>query len=95
MTYLDQHLQPEDDGEEVVTGDEEEPLVRLGRDVGPLHGQGDAVESDEEEDRVVEPLLRGEPPTQPPHTVQEGGGEGEWQGRVRRWRHVVSRSPHV
>ena len=38
------------------------------RDVGPLHGQGDTVKSDEEENRVVEPALGdrmvGEPPQQ-------------------------------
>jgi hypothetical protein len=61
LTYLDQHLQGEDEREDVVGAQQEVPLRALRWDVGPFHGESDAVEADEEQNGVVEPFLLDEP----------------------------------
>lgn len=60
-TYLDEHLDGKYRGEDVIGGHEEEPLATVRRYVRSLHRQGDAVQADKEENRVVEPLLIDEP----------------------------------
>ena len=59
-SYLKNHLDGEDDGEDVVHDVEHLPLRRPGRNVGPLHGQRDAVGRDERQDDEVEPVLAGQ-----------------------------------
>lgn len=58
LDYLDEHLKAKDDGEDVVAGGEEGSLGGVWGDVGALHGQGDAVEANEQQHRAVEVLLR-------------------------------------
>ena len=54
--YFQEHFQREDYGEDVVEAVEELSLERPGRDVGPLHGQRDAVGGDEDQHDEVEPV---------------------------------------
>ena len=54
---LHEHLDGEDDSEDVVADAQDVSLSRPGGDVGPLHGQRDAVGGDEGEDDEVEPAL--------------------------------------
>ena len=44
----------------------------VNRDVGSFHGEGDAVEGNEEEDEVVKPLLAHQPNAQLPESVVGG-----------------------
>jgi len=50
-----QHLQGKDECEDIVGEGEEGPLNGIWRDQRPLHGQSDTIETDEEEDDVIEP----------------------------------------
>ena len=54
---LHEHLDGEDDSEDVVADAQDVPLRGPGGDVGSLHGQRDAVSGDEGEDDEVKPSL--------------------------------------
>ena len=55
--HFEQHLDAEDDGEDVVGHGQEGAFQRIRRNVRTLHGQRDAIEANEEEDHVIEPLV--------------------------------------
>jgi len=65
-THLDKHFDGEDDGEHVIGCCQEQSFGAAWRDVWSFHGQGDAVERDEQQDHVVEPLLVDKPRTDLP-----------------------------
>lgn len=56
-TYLNEHFDSEDDCEHVIGCWQEHSFGAAWRDVRSFHGQRDAVEGDEQQDDVVEPLL--------------------------------------
>ncbi|GFR18511.1 hypothetical protein TNCT_584531 [Trichonephila clavata] len=58
MTCLYEHLYGKDNGEDVVSGRQDASLEASRGDGGPLHGQGDAVEGDEEQHGVIERFFR-------------------------------------
>ena len=58
--YLENHLDGEYDGENVVHDVEQLPFHRPRRDVGPLHGERDAIGRNKRKDDEVEPVLAGE-----------------------------------
>ncbi len=60
VRYLEEHLDGEHDSEDVVEYIENLPFHRPRRDVGPLHGQRDAVHGDEDEHDEVKPVLAGQ-----------------------------------
>ena len=67
--YLKNHFDGEHDGENMVHDVEQLPLHRPRRDVGPLHGERDAVGRYERQDDEVEPVLAGELGAPDPETV--------------------------
>lgn len=52
-----QHFDGKDKGEDIVGQGKEGTLERVGRNERPFHGQRDAIQSDEKQDRMVEPTL--------------------------------------
>lgn len=54
---FERHLHGKDESEDVVGNGEEVALDGVGWNEGPLHGQSDAVQADEEENDMVEPAL--------------------------------------
>ena len=63
ISYLEKHLDAKDESEHVVHSVPNLSLQRPGRNVGPLHGECDAVTGDEDQDQEVEPALGGQGPT--------------------------------
>ena len=57
---LHDHLEGEDEGEDVVGDVQQFPLGGPGWDGRSLHGQSDAVSSDENQNDEVKPILRGQ-----------------------------------
>lgn len=55
--YLDEHLDREHHGEDVIGRAQKHSFSAVRRDVGPLHGERDAVERYKHEHQVVEPFL--------------------------------------
>jgi len=70
-THLDKHFDGEDDGEHVIGCCQEQSFGAAWRDVWSFHGQGDAVERDEQQDHVVEPLLVDKPRTDLPEPTKK------------------------
>lgn len=53
--YFNQHLEGKHNSKNVICCGQENPLRRVWRDVGSLHGQGYAVEANEEQHHVIKP----------------------------------------
>ena len=58
--YLEKHLDAKDESEHMVHSVQNLSLQRPGRNVGPLHGECDAVTGDEYQNQEVEPALGGQ-----------------------------------
>ena len=71
---LQSHFDGEDDSEDVIEDVKDLPLQRPGRDIGPLHGQGDAVAGDEDQHDEVEPGSACQVTAPHPKPVQDGTG---------------------
>jgi len=69
-TDLDKHFDGKDDGEHVIGCCQEQSFGAAWRDVWSFHGQGDAIERDEQQDHVVEPLLVDKPRTDLPEPAK-------------------------
>ena len=70
-SHLKPHFNGKDDSEDVVKDVQDLPLKWPGRDVGPLHRQGDAVAGDEDKHDEVEPGFAGQVTAPHPEPVQD------------------------
>lgn len=67
LAYLDKHLNSKHSCKNVIGCGQKSSFLRVGWNVRSFHSQGDAVQSNEKQDYVVEPTSRHHPCAKPSH----------------------------